>query len=59
MLRDLGQDLNALHPGYDRTLSVTPGRSYDGKTKDWGLSGQVDYDFGFGQADVDHRLSRL
>ena len=46
VLRDLGQNLNALHSGYDRTSSVTPGRSYDGKTKDWGLSGQVDYDFG-------------
>ena len=46
VLRDLGQNLNALHSGYDRTLSVTPGRSYGGKTKDWGLSGQVDYDFG-------------
>ncbi|HET7816440.1 MAG TPA: TonB-dependent receptor [Sphingomicrobium sp.] len=46
VLRDLGQDLNALHQGYDRTLSVTDGRGYDGETKDWGLSGQVDYDFG-------------
>lgn len=49
VLRDLGQDLNALHSGYDRTLSVTPGRSYSGKTKDWGLSGQADYDLGFGK----------
>ena len=48
VLRDLGQDLNGLHSGYDRTLSVTPGRGYGGRTKDWGLSGQVDYDFDFG-----------
>src|SRR5687768_1137079 len=48
VLRDLGQDLDALHSGYRRTLSVTPGRGYDGQTKDWGLSGQADYDFDFG-----------
>ena len=48
VLRDLGQDLDALHSGYDRTLSVTPGRGYGGRTKDWGLSGQADYDFDFG-----------
>ena len=48
VLRDLGQDLDALHSGYDRTLSVTPGRGYGGQTKDWGLSGQADYDFDFG-----------
>jgi iron complex outermembrane receptor protein len=46
VLRDLGQDLGALHSGYRRDLSVTPGRDYTGKTKDWGLSGQVDYDLG-------------
>src|SRR3990170_441348 len=48
VLRDLGQDLDALHSGYERTLSVTPGRGYGGKTKDWGLSGQADYEFDFG-----------
>ncbi len=46
VLRDLGQDLGALHSGYDRNISVTPGRDYTGKTKDYGLSGQIDYDFG-------------
>lgn len=46
VLRDLGQDLDAFNSGYERTLSVTPGRSYAGKTEDWGLSGQVDWDFG-------------
>ena len=48
VLRDLGQDLDALHSGYRRTLSVTPGRGYGGHTKDWGLSGQADYDLGLG-----------
>jgi len=48
VLRDLGQDLDALHAGYSRTLSVTPGRGYGGETKDWGLSAQADYEFDFG-----------
>ncbi|MBD3733993.1 MAG: TonB-dependent receptor [Sphingopyxis sp.] len=46
VLRDLGQPLAAFNRGYDRTLSVTPGRSYAGKTKDYGFSGQIDYDLG-------------
>ena len=46
VLRDLGQDLGALHSGYRRDLSVTEGRDYTGKTKDWGFSGQIDYDLG-------------
>jgi outer membrane receptor protein involved in Fe transport len=46
VLGDLGQDLAALHSGYRRVVSVTPGRDYTGKTKDWGLSAQADYDFG-------------
>lgn len=46
VLRDLGQDLDALHSGYRRVVSVTPGRDYTGKTIDWGLSGQIDYDLG-------------
>lgn len=33
-------------PGYNRDVYVTPGRSYAGKTKDYGFSGQIDYDFG-------------
>lgn len=46
VLRDLGQNQAAFTPGYDRTLSVTPGRSYAGTTEDWGVSGQVDWNFG-------------
>ena len=46
VLRDLGQNLNALHSGYSRVVSVTPGRDYSGKTIDYGLSGQVDWDLG-------------
>ena len=46
VLADLGQDLSAFNQGYGRDISVTPGRSYAGKTKDYGFSGQIDYDFG-------------
>jgi iron complex outermembrane receptor protein len=47
VLRDLGQPLGRVtNPGYDRTLSVSPGRGYGGVTKDYGFSGQIDYDFG-------------
>ena len=46
VLRDLGQDVGAFNRGYDRRISVTPGRNYGGETKDYGFSGQVDWDFG-------------
>jgi len=46
VLRDLGQPLAAFSQRYDRNLSVSPGRSYAGKTKDYGFSGQIDYDLG-------------
>src|SRR3546814_17764860 len=42
----MGQDPSAFSQGYSRDISVTPGRSYAGKTKDYGFSGQIDYDFG-------------
>lgn len=31
---------------YSRTTSITPGRDYVSKLKDWGLSGEINYDFG-------------
>ena len=46
VLRDLGQDLAAFDEGYGRDVSVTPGRGYGGKTKDGGVSLEVNYDFG-------------
>ena len=46
VLADLGQSLDAFNQGYSRDISVTPGRSFAGKTKDYGFSGQIDYDFG-------------
>ena len=46
VLRDLGQNLNAFTDPYSRDVSVSPGRSYRGKTTDGGLSLEVGYDFG-------------
>lgn len=46
VLRDLGQPLAAFNQGYSRNISVSPGRSFAGQTKDYGFSGQIDYDFG-------------
>ncbi|NIJ28082.1 outer membrane receptor protein involved in Fe transport [Sphingomonas insulae] len=47
VIRDLGQPLNLVNqPGYSRDVSVSPGRSFAGKTKDWGVSGQLDWNIG-------------
>ena len=47
VLTDLGQPLASVNrPGYSRTVSVSPGRSYAGITKDYGFSGQVDWQLG-------------
>jgi iron complex outermembrane recepter protein len=31
---------------FDRKVSITPGRNYTSNVNDWGLSGEVNYDFG-------------
>jgi iron complex outermembrane receptor protein len=46
VIRDLGQNLGSLNQGYSRELSVTPGRSYGGKTVDYGVSLQADWNLG-------------
>lgn len=46
VLRDLGQPLAAFSQGYGRKISVSPNRVFTGKVKDYGFSGQIDYDFG-------------
>ena len=47
VIRDLGQPLALVNrPGYDRDISVSPGRSFAGITKDYGVSGQVDWHLG-------------
>ncbi len=46
VLRDLGQGLGAFNQGYGRNISISPNRVFTGDTKDYGFSGQIDYDFG-------------
>ncbi|MBO9623032.1 MAG: TonB-dependent receptor [Sphingomonas sp.] len=46
VLRDLGQPMAAFSDPYSRDIYVSPGRSYSGITKDWGVSLQVDWDLG-------------
>lgn len=46
VLTSLGQNPAAFNQGYSRNISVTPGRSFDGRTRDYGLSGQIDWNFG-------------
>ena len=46
VLRDLGQPIAGFTPGYDRTIYVSPGRSYSGRTKDYGGSAEVNWNLG-------------
>lgn len=46
VLRDLGQPLAGFNQGYGRTIYVTPGRSFAGKTKDYGVSGELNWNLG-------------
>jgi outer membrane receptor protein involved in Fe transport len=47
VIRDLGQPVDRVQsPGYSRVISVSPGRSFAGTTRDYGFSGQVDYNMG-------------
>src|SRR5690606_17106834 len=45
---DVLQSLGGIFPSagdpYNREIAVTPGLSYRGLTRDWGLSGQIDWD---------------
>lgn len=42
----LGQPTAALSDPYSRKLSVSPGRSYAGRTTDYGFSGEINYTLG-------------
>jgi len=44
LLTNLGAVIN--DDPFDRDVSITPGRSYRSDVKDWGLSGEVNWDFG-------------
>lgn len=45
---DILNSMGAFIPAnpYDRTISITPGRTLDGHTRDWGISGEVNWDLG-------------
>jgi outer membrane receptor protein involved in Fe transport len=45
---DVMTQLGAIFPpnAFDREIAITPGRTYRGDTRDWGVSGQIDYDLG-------------
>jgi len=44
VLRDLGTPLVAFNDPFSRDIYVTPGRTYEGDTRDWGLSAEINYD---------------
>ena len=47
VLLALGQDPRALNQStFNRDIYVTPRRSYQGETEDYGISGEVNWDFG-------------
>lgn len=46
VLRDLGQPIAGFSNPYSRNVYVSPGRTYEGITKDWGISGEINYDLG-------------
>jgi outer membrane receptor protein involved in Fe transport len=46
VLTALGQSASAFSNPYSRNISVTPGRSFAGKTTDGGVSGELNWDFG-------------
>ncbi|HEY5712095.1 MAG TPA: TonB-dependent receptor [Allosphingosinicella sp.] len=46
ILQSLGGIIPSAGDPYNRQISVTPGRTFDGTTTDWGGSVQVDWDLG-------------
>lgn len=46
VLTALGQSASAFSDPFSRNISVTPGRSFAGKTTDGGVSGELNWDFG-------------
>jgi outer membrane receptor protein involved in Fe transport len=46
VLQSLGGIFPTPGDPFSRQIAVTPGRTYRGDTVDWGVSAQIDYDFG-------------
>jgi outer membrane receptor protein involved in Fe transport len=46
ILTSLGETFPSVNDPFSRVISVSPGRTYRNETEDYGVSGQIDYDFG-------------
>ena len=46
ILTQLGGVFPSAGDPYNRQIAITPGRTYQNDTTDWGVSGQIDYDLG-------------
>jgi iron complex outermembrane receptor protein len=46
VLASLGGFIPSAGDPYNRQIAITPGLTYEGSTRDWGVSGQVDWDLG-------------
>ena len=46
VLRDLGQPLAGFSNPFSRNIYVSSGRSFEGTTEDWGISGELNWDLG-------------
>ncbi len=46
ILRRMGGIFPSAGNPYNRQIAVSPGRTYQNETTDWGASAQIDYDFG-------------
>ncbi|MDB5720481.1 MAG: TonB-dependent receptor [Alphaproteobacteria bacterium] len=46
VLRSLGGIVPTAATPYSREIAISPGRTYQGVTRDWGMSGQVDWNLG-------------
>ncbi|HEX6218352.1 MAG TPA: TonB-dependent receptor plug domain-containing protein, partial [Sphingomicrobium sp.] len=46
VLTSLGGFIPSVGDPFNRQLAITPGRTYEGETTDWGASLHIDYDFG-------------
>jgi outer membrane receptor protein involved in Fe transport len=46
ILRSLGETFPSVNDPFSRVITVSPGRTFRNETEDYGVSGQVDWDFG-------------
>ena len=46
VLASLGGFIPSAGDPYNRQIAITPGLTYEGSTRDWGISGQIDWDLG-------------